>query len=100
MKIRNPKSEIRNRRILVSMPVADTDPLAVVPGSTVIPCVECGEKVWLSPSSRRAGFTSAICRPCAAVKHPQPTDFEIVPGMLEEFWAGVRRLARRTVRRN
>lgn len=68
------------------------------PGSTAVPCADCGEATWIGPASQRflrehPGAVVLCVEPCAIERAGREPDIEVglVPGVAAEFDAWKRR---------
>ncbi len=60
--IKNPKTEAANVDMVICIRVFDS-PTAKGPGTVIADCAECGEKVWVAPSSPTG--PKRVCSQCA-----------------------------------
>jgi hypothetical protein len=82
---------MEERNFVVCMPVKDMGEYRAVAGSVQLPCVECGQMIWVAPSSVRIlDKADPVCVPCVAsltaAANPADTyEFRMAPGALEEW---------------
>lgn len=90
------------KMLIICIRKKDVPPLKTVPGAVAMQtCMECGELIYLAPSSRRlweAGKADLMCKPCAD-RHDFD-GFGLAPGAIEEFLAYKLEEARRNLERN
>jgi hypothetical protein len=80
--------------VIVCLRVADAGPRDMLPTSTIMSCLHCGEDVYIAPSSieliaTRPLTSKVLCNQCAllAIQNDSDPQFMSAPGATEELRA-------------